>query len=152
MHNWVAVTIAFGVFLVGYAQWRTANQRVVVDLFEKRLAAYNELEGAVGQVMREGEVDEAAFRRFLIGKMDARFLFGREVLDYLEAVYRDIVSLKTVYRNDVIDTKPDRERERVIDLKFEVFGRVSDFALKAPEVFGPYMRLDQKNTPFWRPW
>src|SRR3954447_5649586 len=89
MTSWIAVLIAFGVFLVGYAQWRTANQRVVLDLFERRMKAYGRIEGAVAEVMREGAVDHEAFDKFAMARADARFIFGSDVLAYLKALYED---------------------------------------------------------------
>ena len=139
MHNWIAVLIAFGVLLIGYAQWRTANQRAVLDLFERRLAAYYELESAIGGVMREGIVDGDAFRRYLNGRMQARFLFGTDVLEFLDSIY-----------DDVIDHSA--KRVELTDNKFAALRRVSGFAERAPAVFGPYMNMTARNTPFWRPW
>jgi hypothetical protein len=150
MATWVGVVIAFGVALISYAQWRTANQRVVLDLFQKRIDVYEDIESALGVVLREGKVDEDAFRRFLTSKLAARFLFGRDVLAYLDSIYKDIVSLNTIYRDDVIDTKPDREA--LINKKYDAFNHIAEFAQNAPEIFAPYMRMNQKNTPFWRPW
>jgi len=139
MHNWIAVLIAFGVLLIGYAQWRTANQRAVLDLFERRLAAYYELESAIGGVMREGIVDGDAFRRYLNGRMQARFLFGTDVLEFLDSIY-----------DDVIDHSA--KRVELTDNKFAALRRVSGFAERTPAVFGPYMNMTARNTPFWRPW
>jgi hypothetical protein len=47
MTDWIAALIAFGIFLVGYGQWRTANHRVVLDLFERRTKVYGRLESAI---------------------------------------------------------------------------------------------------------
>jgi hypothetical protein len=150
MHNWIAVLIAFGVLLIGYAQWRTANQRAVLDLFERRLAAYYELESAIGGVMREGIDDGDAFRRYLNGRMQARFLFGTDVLEFLDSIYDDVIALQTIYRDDVIDHSA--KRVELTDNKFAALRRVSGFAERAPAVFGPYMNMTARNTPFWRPW
>jgi hypothetical protein len=150
MQNWVAVAIAFGVLVVGYAQWHTANQRVVLDLFERRLKIFDALDEAISEVMRVGEVERDALGRYLTAKMSARFLFGDDVMTYLDALWKDLVSLSTVYRNEVIDTRKDRAQ--AIEKKFEVLERVLQWAERAPPMFAPYMRITTRNTPFWRPW
>ena len=150
MKEWAPAIIAFLVLLVGYAQWRTANQRVVLDLFDRRLESYQDLEDAVGGVLREGVVDAHAFRRYLDGKMRARFLFGNDVLEFLDSVYDDIVALQTIYTDDVINHSA--RRMELTDKKFAAVRRVSAFAEQAPLIFGPYMSMTARNTPFWRPW
>jgi hypothetical protein len=36
-----AIVVSVVVAVVQYAQWRTANQKVVVDLFDRRLKVYD---------------------------------------------------------------------------------------------------------------
>jgi hypothetical protein len=75
-----AIIVSLVVAVVQYAQWRTANQKVVIDLYDRRLKVYEQLGKAIGPVVREGEVSEAAFNEFMIGQADATFLFGDDVL------------------------------------------------------------------------
>lgn len=46
--------IALLAAVIGVMQWRTAHQRAVLDLFQKRWEAYTEIRNAMGEVMREG--------------------------------------------------------------------------------------------------
>jgi hypothetical protein len=149
MTNWIAVLIAFGVLLVGYAQWRTANQRVVLDLFEKRTKAYGRLESAIVNVMREGAVDNETFQEFATARAEARFLFGSDAIGYLKNVYDDVVYMK-VHSDELISRSSDSQV--MIDKKYAALNRISEFTERAPEIFGPYVAMTQKNTPFWRPW
>jgi len=149
MTDWIAVLIAFGIVLVGYGQWRTANHRVVLDLFERRTKVYARLESAILTVLREGAVDNATFDEFAIACADARFLFGSDAMTYLQRVYEDLAVMK-VHTQDVINAMP--EPADAIDKKYAALTRISQFPVEAPAVFGPYMAMTQKNTPFWRPW
>ncbi|MER8838471.1 hypothetical protein NKH86_06875 [Mesorhizobium sp. M0913] len=55
--------IALAVGFIAYRQWRTAHSRLVLDLFEKRLAVYEQTRKAVsfvnthGRTSREAEID-----------------------------------------------------------------------------------------------
>jgi hypothetical protein len=47
----IAAVTAIFVALVAFLQWRTAQQKAVLDLFEKRYAIYEIVRSAVGKIM-----------------------------------------------------------------------------------------------------
>jgi hypothetical protein len=51
--------------------------------------------------------------------------------------------------NEVIDNSP--KRAELIDTKFKYIAEIVAFYDKAPALLAPYMKLAQKNTPFWPP-
>jgi hypothetical protein len=143
------VTVAIIVAVVQYAQWRTTNQKVVVDLYDRRLKVFHQLEGAVGIVMRDGEANGDAFQNFAIAQADARFLFGDDVKAYLQTLRESFAWLMS-FTNSVIDQSDDRSA--LIDIKYRHIEKIVDFYKEAPAIFGPYISLTHKSTPFWRPW
>jgi hypothetical protein len=143
-----AIIVSVVVAIVQYAQWRTANQKVVVDLFDRRLKVYNQLADGISPVVREGEVSGSAFNEFMIGQADATFLFGDDVQDYLKELRRCFAWLMSM-TNEVIDNSP--KRAELIDTKFKYIAEIVAFYDKAPALLAPYMKLAQKNTPFWPP-
>lgn|SRR5262245_41454 len=145
----LALIVSFLALSVNYAQWRTANQKVVVDRYDRRLKVYSQIEAAISDVMRDGEVYPKTFHAFAVGRADAMFLFDDDVKQYLQALYESFVWM-TTYTNEVIDQSG--KREVMIDTKYKHFTKITDFFKEAPELFEPYIRLTQKNTPFWRPW
>jgi hypothetical protein len=102
-----AITVSIVVAVVQYAQWRTANQKVVIDLYDRRLKVYQQLEKAVGPVLRDGEVSGAAFKEFMIGQADPTFLFGEDIQEYLKSLRRCFSWLLSM-KNGVIDNSPKR--------------------------------------------
>jgi hypothetical protein len=144
-----AIIVSIVVAVVQYAQWRTANQKVVIDLYDRRLKVYQQLEKAVGPVLREGEVSGAAFKEFMIGQADATFLFGEDVQEYLKSLRKCFAQLMSI-TNEVIEKSPDYAQLR--DIKSKHIAEIIAFYDTAPRIFAPYMKLTQKNTPFWRPW
>jgi hypothetical protein len=54
------------------------------------------------------------------------------------------------FRDDVIEQH--KERDKLMDEKYDRLQKIVGFFGTAPDVFGPYMKLSQKNTPFLRPW
>ena len=53
-------------------------------------------------------------------------------------------------KNGVIDNSP--KRAKLIDTKSTYIAEIVAFYDTAPQLFAPYMKLTQRNTPFWRPW
>ena len=102
-----AIVVSLVVAHVQYAQWRTANQKVVIDLYDRRLKVYGQLSRAIGPVVRDGEVSGAAFKDFMIAQTDATFLFGDDVLEYLKALRKCFPWLLSM-TNDVIDKSTNR--------------------------------------------
>lgn len=143
------VTVAVIVAVVQYAQWRIANQKVVVDLYDRRLKVFHQLESAVDIVMRDGEANGNAFQNFAIAQADARFLFGDDVKTYLQTLRESFAWLMS-FTNAVIDQSENRSA--LIDTKYKHIGKIIDFYKEAPAIFGPYISLSHKSTPFWRPW
>lgn len=143
------IVVSIVVAAVQYAQWRTANQKVVIDLYDRRFRAYTQIEDAVRAVLREGAVNNEAFHKFSAGQAEARFLFGEDVRSYLQQM-REHLAWLISFRDDVIDRSANRQQ--LIDEKYDRLQKVLKFFENAPDLIAPYMHLSQKNTPFWRPW
>jgi hypothetical protein len=83
-------TIAiFGVYIVfkewlniGYKQWQTE-----LDLFKRRLAAYERLKIAVAPVNASGRVSNMDTDRFAQAISDMRFLFDKDLENFVSDIY-----------------------------------------------------------------
>src|SRR4051794_17999162 len=56
--------IAILAVVLGLVQWRTAHQRAVLDLFERRIAALSILREAVSKVVASGDASNEVFFEF----------------------------------------------------------------------------------------
>jgi hypothetical protein len=61
MPNWIQYlqalatpAVALLAIVIALLQWRTAHQRAVLDLFDRRMQAFDSLNAAVAEIMREG--------------------------------------------------------------------------------------------------
>ncbi len=100
-------------------------------------------------MVREGDVRGDSFVAFATGQANAQFLFGREVRDYLQDLRKNFALISS-YRDEVIDASP--QREKLIDKKYDALQRIANFYNDSSQMFGPYIELTHKITPFWRPW
>src|SRR5258708_38056100 len=73
--------------VIGYFQWRTAQQKVVLDLFDRRMETYTKLREVVGRIngSSSAATTEASFE-FLQGVDRAEFLFGPVVVNNLTQI------------------------------------------------------------------
>ena len=144
MTDWLTLLLSALVLTLGYSQWKIANQRVLVDLFVRRLDAYNKIRRAVVLAMHQAAVGPQEFSLFCEGKAEAEFLFGEDVLDYLQALHEDFAFLHT-YTQETIDSLPNRDT--LSDERIAAMLRINEFFQSSPSKFAPYMRMDQKNKP-----
>ena len=80
-------TIALAVGLIAFMQWRTSHQKVVLDLFDRRLAIYHTVRDAIDAISSQGTVRPESIQKFVKAYEAASFLFGKDVCDYIDRLY-----------------------------------------------------------------
>jgi hypothetical protein len=137
------------VALIAYFQWRTAHQRIVFDIFERRLVVFNDIEEAVKHVINDVSRKEleAPFWRYVRAEAKARFLFGADVINTLAERRADIADVMAFS-----DLAADHsEYQQLTDRKYQAIQRLVAFVQTSSLLFAPYMRMDQKMPSVWWP-
>ena len=93
--------------IISYFQWRTAQQKVALDLFDSRYEIYEDLRKIVTEFMGNLEFNNELQRSYLYAQNRARFYFGAEVEDYLEMLRIDMM------RGHYFDRFADRQAVNV---------------------------------------
>ena len=150
LQPWILAAIAALGVLIAYFQWRTAHQRVVLDLFDRRLQTFELVEGACTSIISSGKASMDTLRLLHQAKGKARFLFGDDVNAYLKDRIADCAFL-LAFTSEVIDERAEPDRQKLIDKKYGALTKIADFQTEAPPIFAPYMRLDQKLPSPWHP-
>lgn len=76
--------IALLTLLIAYRQWRTAQNKLKLDLFEKRLAIYNAATAFIRNVMTSGNATDEQLRNLILGTKEAKWLLSTEIATYLD--------------------------------------------------------------------
>jgi hypothetical protein len=126
------VSIAGFAGFIGYRQWRTAYERVLLDLFERRMSVYEEIRDVIAKVLREGSCGTATFFEFVRAGDRLPMLFGDDVLAYFNKTKERLVQL------DYFRSVKQLEREH--ELKLELSKFFDEFT---PLVL-PYVRMTQR--------
>jgi hypothetical protein len=148
MSGWLVPAIGAFAALIAYLQWVTAHQKIVLELFDKRLAAFQEIQAALLPIMRNGAATQEDFFAFARAVERCRFLFGDDVHEYL-AELRKKMSFMSVYTDQTIDQRTEPDRSRLIDKKYDYLNDLAGFENHGAPLFAPYMKLDQKMRYFW---
>lgn len=144
MSTEILVSVAVVGAAIAFLQWRTAHQRVVLDLFDKRYAILSKLREPIGEIVREGKVANDVEFRFLKARDGAEFLFGKEVNEYLDRLYVAILD-HHVAESTMEHPRSEEERRKAIDNRLEKFKIIADFFNEFPKLVAPYMRMRQKS-------
>jgi len=143
--QWImaAITAAF-VALIGYLQLRTAQQKAVLDLFDKRFKIYETVKNCVDQVGTNPEdFGNERQKEFLKAKNKAYFFFDDEVNDYLERLRKDLLTVYDTTRFEATTTDRDQAMSRINKFYEDgqpLFAKYMRFSQTVPSTFGSWLR------------
>jgi hypothetical protein len=121
---------------------RATQQRVVLDLFDRRWEIVAELRSAISEIIREGVVPIDAYHRYVNASLRAAFLFGSEVTDYLETLR--LTMTKMIALRDGLRSENDDRRARSADAEAKAFQVITEFYKNFSALIKPYMSMHQK--------
>jgi hypothetical protein len=135
--------------LIAYFQWRTAHQRIVLELFERRIKVFEEIEHAARDALNavDAKSSNSAFWNFAKAEANARFLFGEEVIAKLAKRRADVAAIQVF--SEVSDDHP--EWHQMQNRKLQALENLTAFVQNSSVLFAPYIRLDQKMPSLWWP-
>ena len=140
----IAAGTAVFVAVVAFFQWRTAQQKAVLDLFDRRHAIYEVVRRAVGTIGSNSMAfDQAREVEFLQVMERAYFFFGDDVESYLEQLWSDILDVRTVDA-ELVAENSDETRRQMIAKRRAAIDRIVQFHATGQPLFAKYMRFSQK--------
>jgi hypothetical protein len=151
----VAALTAIFVAAVAFLQWRTAQQKAVLDLFDRRFEIYETVKNCVDQVHTNplcfgGELE----KEFLKAKNEAYFFFGDDVNNYLETLRKNILTVRDAYKLQPVpvaiklQANGEPAPAQVIGLVAnQAMNRINNFYKDGQPLFAKYMRFSQTVPP-----
>ncbi|NTI62136.1 hypothetical protein G6L85_11535 [Agrobacterium rhizogenes] len=142
MNAWATTIISGLVLIVAFMQWRTAHQKVVLELFDKRLAILTTARSAAITVLKTKNFDEAR-PHAVDAAIRSRFLFGKNVVAMLWEFQGDIY--RATNEGDMFEglKHPEQSSAQRRTLAIEASRKILSELNTAAE---PYMRMDQKRV------
>jgi hypothetical protein len=134
--------VAFLAVVIGFFQWRTADKRTSLDLFDRRYSIYAAVRVVVAQVMSSGKANMETHFKFVQARDGVEFLFGDDLIDFLEKIDRAILDLATL--RPEIDALPQGEERSALIKKERLALDVVKSFYTDRKYFERYMRMTDR--------
>jgi hypothetical protein len=141
-------TIAVAVGVIGFLQWRTAHQKVMLDLFDRRIRVYETtIDAVLGYSHKQEGMDGSkALSLLRRAYTDARFLFGDEVAVNIEDLSDKIHQHRRLERKIDSRNVSDEDRSRLIDEIADVEDELDKMMAPWTSLLLPYLKMDQRQV------
>lgn len=138
----LAPTVAVLGSVIAFRQWRTAQNKLKLDLFDRRFAVYRAATTLLASIMGSGKATDDKLFEFLSATRDAKWLLSAEVAEYLEKeLYHKAVDLQCL-ATELQDMPRGEERSANVQKQSEI----KKWFLRQYEVldgkFSPYLTLE----------
>jgi hypothetical protein len=137
-----ALAAAIIVYSIQRRQWKTADAKLRLDLFERRLRVYETIQAALLRVIRDGRGNLEMLRDYDAGTQEAEFLFGDGVVEYIRSIRNMII--QTEYLTENWNNQQSDKRLAMIHEKHNILRYMNDeFGSGLAKRFGRYMSFHQ---------
>lgn len=134
-------TVALFDVYIAYRQWRTAQNKLKSELFERRLLIYEAVRSYISVVLTTGKTSQEEEVRYLSGTRGTQWLFGNEIVYYIDKIlWKKICDLSCV-QSELEDLPNGEERIAKIKSKAEIRKWLVEQTKELDAKFGPYLSL-----------
>jgi hypothetical protein len=84
---------SFGTY-IAFNQYRTNRDKLRLDLFEKRLEAYEKLQEYFNCLFRDAHVDDKMISILAEARYKSLFLFGNEITEHINEVWHKAIKMR----------------------------------------------------------
>ncbi len=136
--------IAIVVIYIAWQQWKTNQQRLRLEQYDRRLRVYEEVKKILSIIVRDAKVSTDDLLKFRTSVSDADFLFGPEIPEYIDEIFKRGLNLwrwTQEYRDYKQETPEGYNHTKVTDeMHKELTWLVEQFE-PAKQKFRKYLNL-----------
>jgi len=138
--------IAIVATYIAWQQWKTNQQKLNLERYERRLRVYEEVIKILSIIVRDANASIEDLLKFRTSASEADFLFGPEIPAYIDEIYKHGLNLgrcNQEYR-DYTQEKPDGyDHKKVVDEKHKEIKWLVDQFKPAKEKFKKYLDISK---------
>ncbi len=133
-------TIAILGSIIAYRQWRTAQNKLKLDLFDRRFRVYEAARDLLASIMTSGMAQDKEVFKFMSATRETKWLFDPEIAEYLDnELYSKAIDLQTL-QAELEGVPVGEERSKNVKEQYEI----------KKWFYAQYPVLDEKFSPFLR--
>ena len=126
---------------IAYNQFRIAQSNLRLALFDRRFAVVQAARVFLQRVTANADADVQILSDYQMAILDAPFLFGSEVVDFLEEIRRRGILVRTT--NISLQDPVHMGCSKLVDRKNEALNWLVEAFNKLPPLLQPYMGFDE---------
>ena len=115
---WLAALTAVLALWIAYQQYRTNRSKLRLDLYERRFRVFDAVRDLLATVGRDGAFELKDLQDFVAGTSEATFLFGADIVAYIEELRLKAADLRRVHRtlaDTALPVGPERSQAATDD-------------------------------------
>ena len=131
---------------IAWQQWQTNRQKLNLERYDRRLHVYEEVRKILSIITRDASASIEDLLRFRTSVSEADFLFGPEIPEYIDAIYKRGLNLRrwTQEYRDYTQEKPEGyDHQKVTDNMHEELGWLAEQFDPAKEKFRKYLDISK---------
>jgi hypothetical protein len=138
--------IAIVATYIAWQQWQTNRQKLNLDRYERRLCVYKEVIKILSIILRDAKANTEDLLKFRTSVSEADFLFGPEIIEYIDEIYKHGLNLwrwNQEYRDYTQEQPQGYDHKKVVDeMHKELTWLIEQFE-PAKEKFKKYLDISK---------
>jgi len=94
---------------IAYQQWNTNKQKLILDRYDRRLKVYEEVVQILSIIIQTARPNFEDLIKFRRAVSEADFLFGPEIMQYIDEIYKRGIQLEYLNKQYRDSTQPSAE-------------------------------------------
>jgi len=138
----VTLFLSFAVTLIAWQQWRVADDKLRLDLFERRYKIYDATMRFVANIVSKATFEDADLVEFYRQTSDAVFFFRSDVVEYLDVIRDRAVKTRSL-AHQFRDLPVGDYRTALVEKESAELMWLSNQLPLIKDVFLPYLSFDK---------
>ena len=138
----IAIVTAY----IAWQQWKTNEQKLNLDRYDRRLRIYEEVRKILSIIFRDAKVGTDDLLKFRTSVSEADFLFGAEVPTYIDEIYKRGLNLwrwNQEYRDYTQEPREGYDHNKIVEeMHKELTWLTSQFE-PSKEIFKKYLDISK---------
>lgn len=129
---------------IAWQQWKTNQQKLNLDRYERRLKIYQEVRQILGRVLGARKATSNELVAFITAVSEADFLFDADVPAYIDEIYRrglNLWSWSEQYRDDTQDIPEGYDHAKVVAEMHKELEWFASQPKPAKDLFNKYLSI-----------